>query len=300
MKTSASAATPKILVTGASGQSGSLVINECIRQGIAVRALVRNPDKAAAFKGAATVEMLAGDMLKPETLMPALQGVERALLISSSNEVMVDTQCTFIDTCRKAGVPHVIKFSGEECQTGYDFRNFRFTKEHRQIETHLEHSGLQWTHLCPSQFMQVYLREAGSVRNKGALFLSLEDISMSPVDLEDVAKIAVALLQQGGHQSERLRITGPAALTMSQIAAIITSVINKPVNYVKVSQEARNQLLLNAGVPLYLVEAIAAQSEERRRHPDAFVDLSTHQRFNIKPSHFEAFALRHAAVFGLS
>lgn len=288
----------KILVTGAGGLSGSIVIREFIRQNIPVKALVRDREKVKEFQGAPNVEIVEGDMLDLKNIYPVLQGIEKVLLISSANQKMVETQCTFIDACKDAGVPHVIKYSGKESQIGFDPRNFRFTKEHEQIEQYLENSGLQWTHLRPSQFMQVYLREAATIRNKGALMLPLGEIEMSPVDIEDVARIAVALLHQGGHHSERLDITGPQTLSMAAIANIIGTVIEKPVKYVSISFDERRQAMLAAGFPPFLVDAIEDQSAERRRHPKARIDLSTHQLFGVKPTSFEAFASRHAIDFG--
>lgn len=92
-------------------------------------------------------------MLKAENLPKALKGIELALIISSSNEQMIETQCSFIDACKKAVVPHLIKFSRDESQVGFDANKFRFTKEHDQIEIYLKNSGLRWTILRPSQFM---------------------------------------------------------------------------------------------------------------------------------------------------
>jgi uncharacterized protein YbjT (DUF2867 family) len=287
-----------ILVTGAAGQSGSRVIKELAQQGISARALVRNRDKLHSMEDFPTIEMAEGDMLHPDSLHAALESIERALLISSANERMVETQCAFIDACRQAGVSHVIKFSGEESQIGYDPQKFRFTREHEQIEDYLENSGLQWTHLRPSQFMQVYLREAATIKHKGGLYLSLEDIEMSPVDLQDIAKIAAALLIQGGYQSKKLRITGPQALSMAAIASIIARTTGKAVQYVKITVEERSQALLSAGLPPFFVSAIEDQTAERIRHPHARVDVSTHALFDVKPTSFEQFALRHAADFG--
>jgi uncharacterized protein YbjT (DUF2867 family) len=275
-----------------------MVIKELISQDIPVRALVRSRDKARQFQSFPKVEIMEGDLLHPESLSAALDSVERVLLISSSNERMVETQCSFIDACKHAGVPHLIKFSGEESQIGFDPKLFRFTREHEEIEDHLENSGLQWTFLRPSQFMQVYLREAGAIKTKGALFLPLEDIKMSPVDVQDIAKIAVSLLYRGGHLSERLRITGPQALSMAEIASIIGTVTGRPVRYVNIPFEERRQALLAAGLPPFLVDAIEDQSAERRRHPQARVDLSTHQLFDVTPTTFEQFVLRHAVEFG--
>jgi uncharacterized protein YbjT (DUF2867 family) len=85
------------------------------------------------------VEVVQGDMLRPETLGPALQSVERALMISSPNSEMHETQCRFIDACKKAGVQHIVKFSGFE--SGVDPKKFRFMRMHNEIEHYLENSG---------------------------------------------------------------------------------------------------------------------------------------------------------------
>jgi len=290
--------TPTILVTGAGGQSGSLIVRALAAQHIPVRALVRDQSKAAALHSLAGVTLVEGDMLQKGSLRYALEGIDRAILISSSNDRMVETQCTFIDACKEAHVGHVIKFSGEESQIGYDPQRFKFTREHEQIEDYLEASGLQWTHLRPSQFMQAYLREAAAIKNKGGLYLPLEAIRMSPVDLRDVAGIAAELLIHGGHHNEALRITGPESLSMADIAAIIARVTGNPVRYVPITIEERSTLLKEAGVQDYFISALAEQASERRRNPQAQVDLSTHERFGITPTRFEDFVQRHAADFG--
>jgi uncharacterized protein YbjT (DUF2867 family) len=291
MKNTNTTARAKVLVTGAGGLSGSIVIREFIRQGIPVRALMRNREKARQWESAANVEIVEGDMLDTQRLGPVLEGIERVLLISSANQQMVETQCGFIDACKQAGVPHVIKFSGKESQIGYDPQQFRYTREHEEIEAYLESAGLLWTHLQPSQFMQVYLREA-TIASRGELLLPLEEIEMSPVDLDDVAKVAVALLDRGGHTSERLSMTGPQALSMAAIAAIIGKVLGKPVRYVPITFEQRRQAHLAAGLPAYLADAIMDQSKERCRHPKAHIDLGTHGLFDVQPTTFEAFAYK--------
>ncbi|SEO13713.1 Uncharacterized conserved protein YbjT, contains NAD(P)-binding and DUF2867 domains [Niastella yeongjuensis] len=286
-----------ILVSGAAGNSGTLIVQALAAQQIPVRALVRDTAKAQQVANLPGVDLYTGDMAVRETLKAVLEGVERVLLISGANDRMVETQCTFIDACKQAGVHHVIKFSGEESQQGYDPQRFRYTREHEQIEDYLERSGLQWTHLRPSQFMQVYLREAAAMRESGELRLPLEKISMSPVDLRDVAKIAAALLIEGGHYGESLRVTGPAALSMADIAGIVSSVTDKPIRYVPVSWNERKTTLSSAGLPPYFIDALAEQAAERIRNPKAFVDNHTHQLFGITPTSFEQFAAQHNHIF---
>jgi len=286
-----------ILVTGAAGLNGAAVVREFSRNGVAVRALVRDRSKAGQLGALPHVEIVEGDMARAATLGRALEGVDRVLMISSSDPQMVETQGRFVDASKAAGVAHVVKFSGKESGIGFDAKNFRFTRMHEEIERYLEESGLAWTHLRPSQFMQVYLREAPTIAARGLLLLPLEDVRLSPVDVEDVAKIAFALLTRGGHQGRAFEITGPQALGMAEIAAAIGEATGKPVRYQNISPEERRRGMQAAGLPPFTVDALDEQALERLRHPQSRVDLGTHELFGVKPTSFAEFARRHAAVF---
>src|SRR5690242_17723193 len=208
-----------ILVTGASGLSGSAVVREFARRHSPIRALVRSREKAQALEALPTVELVEGDMLRPETLAEVLCGVERVLLLSSADPQMVQAQCAFIDAAKKAQVRHIVKFSG--LNSALD-SPFLFARMHAEIERSLERSGLAWTHLRPSQFMQVYLREVPTIVAQGAFFLSLEDAKLAPVDSEDIAKAACVLLTTPGHEGKIYEMTGPQALSMKEIAEEIS------------------------------------------------------------------------------
>ena len=286
-----------ILVTGAAGLSGSAVIREFSRNGVAVRALVRNRSKAVAVAELPGVELVEGDMARTETLDRVLGGIDRALMISSPNLQMLETQCRFVDACKAAGVAHVVKFSGKESNVGFDVIKFLFTRMHGEIERYLEASGLVWTHLRPCQFMQVYLWEAPSIAGKGLLRLPVDDVRLSPVDVEDIARIACALLTQGGHHGRALEITGPQALSMAKIANAIGEATGKPVRYQKTSIEEYRRGMEAAGLPPFFVDALIEQASERLRHPQSRVELGTHELFGIKPTTFAEFARRHAAIF---
>ena len=285
-----------ILVTGASGLSGSAIVREFARQGTPIRALVRSRERAAALLELPTVETVEGDMSKPETLATAFDGIDRVLLLSSANQQMLEVQCTFIDAAKQAGVEHIVKFSGGE--VGFDPSKFRFARMHEQIEDYLEQSGLAWTHLRPSQFMQVYLREANTILGKSAMFLPMAEVTLAPIDVEDIAKIAVTLLLGDGHQGKSFPVTGPEALSMADIAECISRATRRTVRYVPITPEERRAMLLAAGATLYFADALYEQAIERLRNPTARVCIETHQTFQIKATTFNEFAKRNAAVFG--
>jgi len=284
-----------ILVTGANGLIGSTVIREFARQQYPVRALVRNRAKAQVLEMLPGVEVVEGDMLRPETLGRALDGVDRALLISSPDLQMVETQCAFIDTAKRMGVRHVIKLSG--MTTSLD-SPFLFSRMHAEISRYLERSGLAWTFLRPSQFMTEYLREVPTIVAERAFFLPFEDAKLTPVDLEDIAKAAFALLTTSGHESKTYTISGPEALSMAEIAEQISQAIGKTVRYVNIAPEERKRIQLAAGIPAYVVDALDVQSRLRREgNGEDVVHLETHTALGIRPTTFAEFARRHAADF---
>lgn len=286
---------PGILVTGASGLSGAIVVKEFARQNYPVRVLVRDRARVKDLEVYPRIEIVEGNMLQPSTMQAALNGIEKAFLISTANEQMVETQCSFVDSCKQAGVRHVVKFSGAE--PDFDVQQFLFTRMHREIEHYIERSGLAWTHLRPSQFMQVYLREVPTIIKEDAFYLPFANIQLAPIDIADVARIAFKLLSGDGHEGRSFNMTGPEALTMTQIAERISHAAGRPVRYIPVSPEERSSTLLAAGVPRYFVDALTDQTHERLKRPLSRVCLEAHEEFDVHPTTFAQFAKRYAASF---
>lgn len=288
-----------ILVTGATGLSGSAVIREFARNGEPVRGLIRNRAKARALDldTLPTLELAGGDMLLPETLSAALDGVDRVLMISSARERLVDTQCTFIDAAKAAGIRHIVKFSGAESGVGFDPQAFSGTRRHEEVERYLEGSGLAWTHLRPSQFMQMYSREPPTVAATRELLRPMGNAKLSPVDVEDIAKVAFALLRDGGHEGTSYDMTGPEALTMADVAERISQGIGTKIRYVDISPEDYRRTLSAAEIPQDFADVLDEVYAERRRRPQSRVYLGTHEAFDVRPTTFAEFASRNAAVF---
>src|SRR3954447_9151132 len=149
-----------ILVTGATGLNGSMLVRRLSALGVPVRALVRTIAKAEALSALPNVEIVTGDMARPETLTEALRGVDRAMLISSSDPMMLDVQSSFIEAARQAGVTHVVKLSGIMPERDSPFR---FARMHGEIEHRLEASGMAFTHLRAGEFMPAYFRQVPSI-----------------------------------------------------------------------------------------------------------------------------------------
>jgi uncharacterized protein YbjT (DUF2867 family) len=210
---------------------------------------------------------------------------------------MLETQCTFIDAAVAAGVEQIVKFSGKEAADGFESSRFRSTRSHEQIERYLLASGARWTLLMPSQFMQVFFEEVPTIVADREIRLPLGQTTLAPVDLQDVAVVAHAVLTTDGHNAHRYAMTGPEALTMVEIAAAISEAVGAPITYVDVDPDDKRQEWLAAGYPPERADAFLQLFAERKRLGRSSVDLRTHELFAVAPTTFRAFAARHADVF---
>jgi uncharacterized protein YbjT (DUF2867 family) len=283
-----------ILVTGAAGLNGKELLRWLSAKGIAVRALVRNPAKAETIAALPHVEIVQGDMARPETLAAALHDIDRAMLISSSAPDMLDVQSNFIDAARTAGVRHVVKLSGimPELHSA-----FRFARMHGEIEKRLEASGMAYTHLRAGEFMPAYFRQVPMIVGKGAMFLPMENARTASIDVGDIAEIAARVLTGSGHEGKTYPLTGPEALTMTEVAAKLSAATGKPIRYVNVPPEDARQAQLTAGIPPYLADALFELFAERRNGKEGKVWPDAATLLGRPPTSFDEFAKRNAAVF---
>ncbi|WP_406265508.1 SDR family oxidoreductase [Nocardia sp. NBC_00881] len=287
------------LLTGATGHAGSIVLREFARQQIPVRVLVRDPGTAAWIRDLPTVEVVHGDMLVPESLTDAFDDVDRVLMISSPRDNMVQTQCRFIDAAQAAGVGHIVKFGGKESGTTFDANAFRGTRWHLEIEKYLENSGVAWTHLRPSQFMQFYLPGTltGVDPHRQALVMPISESRLSPVDIADIAQVAVAMMQAEGIEGKAYDMTGPEALTMTEITDRISEATGRTFRYESVTPERKRALHAAEGLPPEVLDLLDEIYRGRLASPDSRVDLGAHREFGVEPTTFAEFARRYAADF---
>ena len=283
-----------ILITGATGLNGSELVRRLSAKGIPSRALVRNPAKAQILASLPNVEVVEGDMARPDSLTEALRGIERAMLISSSDPTMIETQSSFIDAARRAGVRHVVKLSGIIPELDSPFR---FARMHAEIEQRLEDSGLAYTHLRAGEFMPSYFRQVPSIVARGIMALPMADARIASVDIGDLAEVAIVVLTTSGHDGKTYPLTGPESLTMAEVAEKLSAAIGKTIRYVDVPPEEAKAARLAAGMPPYLAEGLDELFSERRRGKESKVWPTIEEVFGLKPTRFDEFARQNAAIF---
>ncbi|MGW4117225.1 NmrA family NAD(P)-binding protein [Nocardia sp. NPDC004711] len=288
------------LLTGVTGAAGSIVLREFVKQQVPVRVLVRDPAKAVRLAAAEpTIAVVVGDMLHADTLEPAMEGVDRALMISSPRDRMLETQCRFIDAAKQFGVRHIVKFGGKESGTTFDLTAFRGTRWHLEIEAYLEASGLEWTHLRPSQFMQMYLPNAltGVDSARRALVMPIGASRLAPVDIQDIAEVCVAMMRAEGIEGQAFDMTGPEALTSTEIVEQLSAATGTTFTYELVTRRRKRELHAEQGLPGPVIDLLDELYAGRAGSPEAHIDVSTHERFGVTPTTFAEFARRNAPAF---
>jgi uncharacterized protein YbjT (DUF2867 family) len=283
-----------ILVTGATGLNGTALVRKLSAKGVPLRALVRNAAKAAEIAALPNVEIAIADMAKPETLPAALAGVDRAMLNSSADPAMVEVQSNFIAAAAKAGVRHVVKLSGIMPELDSPFR---FARMHGEIEKRLEASGMAFTHLRAGEFMPSYFRQVPMILAKGALFLPMENQRIASIDIGDLAEIAELVLTNPGHEGKIYPLTGPEALTMTEVAERLSAATGKTIKYINVPPEDVRKAQLAAGVPPYIADALAELFAERRKGKESQVWPIAQTLLGRRPTSFAEFAAGNAAIF---
>jgi uncharacterized protein YbjT (DUF2867 family) len=283
-----------ILVTGATGLNGGELVRLLSARGVPVRALVRNPKKAEALAALPGVEVVEGDMARPETLAAALRGVDRAMLISSSDTTMQEVQSNFVDAARTAGVQHVVKLSGIMPELDSPFR---FARMHGEIEKKLERSGIAYTHLRAGEFMHSYFRQVPNILAKGALFLPMEDAKIASIDVGDIAEVAAVILTTEGHEGRIYPLTGPEALSMAEVAGKLSTATGTTIRYVNVPPAQARQAQIDAGMPEARADALVELFAERRKGKEANVHADIEAIIGRRATSFDEFATRYAAIF---
>ena len=244
----------KIAITGATGQLGNLVIEQLLQLTTAqnIIALVRNVDKAEHFK-AQGIELREFDYDRPETLVPALSGIDKLLLISA-NEIGRRTpqHQAVIDAAKVAGVPYIAYTSLLRA----DKSPLGLAQEHRETEKLIQDSGITYTFLRNNWYSENYLAGVAHTIEIGTLFGAAQDGRISSASRIDYAEAAAKVLTSTGHENKTYELAGSESFTKADLAQFISQATHKPVIYQNLSADDLRQGLIQASLPSHLIDVI--------------------------------------------
>ncbi len=242
----------KIALTGATGQLGQLVVSILKEKTDAgnIVALVRSAEKAAGLG----VDVREADYEQPETLAPALSGIDTLLLISGNEIGKRATQHrNVIDAAKQAGITWIVYTSLLHADTS----TISLAGEHLATEAMLAESGIPYTLLRNGWYTENYTGSVAGALAGGAFLGSAGDGKISSAARKDFAEAAAVVLTTEGHQGKTYELAGDEAYTLTELAAEISKQTGKDIPYKNLPEGEYAAILASFGVPEGFANLIA-------------------------------------------
>jgi uncharacterized protein YbjT (DUF2867 family) len=244
-----------VLVTGATGKTGRRLTPELRQRGITVRAASRIP--TAAREGVQPVHF---DWFDETTYRPALADTAAVYLVSpgpadSGTDPVAQVE-KFLQSAAGLGVSKAVLLSS------FGVDQAPFDSPLRRVELAVTGAGLPHTILRPAAFMQNFSENhwsaaARTIREQGKLVMPFGEHPVSYVSAGDIAGVAAAALTEDGHAGKGYTLTGPEALTLTQVAAHISAAAGRHVPYADPGPDVLRLALLDAGLPAAAADYIS-------------------------------------------
>jgi len=280
-----------VLVTGATGRIGRLVVDELLRAGVHVRALTRHPDRAALPDA---VELATGDFTAPDSIDPALEDVDAAFLVWTAP---VDTAAAVI--ARLGAEPRRIVYLSAPFRTPHPFfqQPNPLRDLHAEIERLLAESGRDGAILRPGMFMSNALHWwAPQIRAGDVVRWPYADVETAPIDERDIAAVAARVLVDDTYANVDHVLTGPESLSQRAQLHAIGEAIGRQLIFEELSpDEFRRETegTWPAGVADMLLSAWSAALGQ-----PAFVTSAVEEILGVPARTVRDWALDNAAAFG--
>jgi len=234
-------------VTGSTGALGSLAIEHLKKQGIPAKdivAIARNPEKAKSLTAAGVTVRIA-DYEKPQTLREALHGVDRLLLISSSEVGKRAAQHqAVIDAAKATGVKFVVYTSITRADTSKN----PLAPEHKATEAALKSSGLKYALVRNNWYHENYLDDVKGAKQYGQVAFAAGEGLVASATRSDYAEAAVRVLTGNGNEGKIFELGG-AAWNFHDLAKAASARWGKPVVYRSLTSSERLEQLKGFGLP---------------------------------------------------
>lgn len=286
---------PTLLVTGASGQLGRRVIEILLAAETAatIVATTRTPEKLADLSEQGVVVRQA-DFNQPASLAEAFSGVDRLLLISTDAlgepGLRLKQHRAAVKAAEAAGVKHVVYTSlvnpGPESAV-------LFAPDHKGTEDALAESEMGWTVLRNNLYTDLLLGSLSQAVQMGQLFSAAEDGQTAYVTREDCAQAAAAALAADFSGQRTINITGPEALSRTELAELATKLTGTPVTYVPISVESLTENMVAAGLPEPIAATYASIDKAIALGQLALVTDGFEELTGQTPTSIEAFLTEH-------
>lgn len=239
--------TERILVTGSTGNVGSGLVQALSKSGANVTAMVHESSKAQSLKNQG-VDVIVDDLDEPKHLDDAIANVTRIYLLTTNGPNAVKQVRNVLRAAAEGGRPHIVRHSGHGSERS------RIIRQHLEAEAEIRSSGLPYTMLRPTFYMQNTMMASQTVSSQGRIYMPFKDGRVGMIDVRDIADVAARVLTSSGHEGKTYILTGPESISFHDISRILSEVLGKEVKYTDVPYEAGRKSMLSMGVPDWIAD----------------------------------------------
>lgn len=289
----------KVLVTGASGTVGRLVVHTLSERGIAVRGVVHRQESAAALRtrNLPGVEVAVTDLSDENAVPTLLDGIDAVFLVTANVASQLAQEQQVIRAASTAGVQRLVKLSVGGASPDAPLA---LARVHYAAEQELAASGLVHTVLRPAFFMDNLLQFIPWIDASGQLPLPTGDGAMAMIHSRDIADVAAVELTSGFTDNHDLVLTGPEALTIDQALSRVGAIVGRPLSHIDATREDFLRRYIESGNTSEYAEDIATLYDGILRPGYGATITDTVEKTTGSAARtIDDFAREHAADFAL-
>ena len=283
----------KVLVTGATGDTGRSAIKESLRRRLAVRAMVHMRDDRSAALEKLGAEIVVSDLHQIDTIREAMEGTAAAYFVYPVQPGLIEATVNFAQAAKEAVVTALVNLSQRSASRTSFSHSCRDNWIAEQV---LNWSGLPVTHLRPTFFLEwlLYPWQLPLLREKGTLWMPVGTGRHAPIASEDIGRVAAALLESPTqHAGQTYPLFGPAEMNHEQMAAELTIALGRPITFQNVSIDEYCSSLESMGLPEYVVQHFRGAMDDYQHGVMSGMNDNVEKLSGQKPMSVTQFAKRH-------
>jgi uncharacterized protein YbjT (DUF2867 family) len=277
------------LVTGATGNVGSNVVDQLLAEGEKVRVFTRDAAKVAHWGD--RVQVALGDFTKPETYAAAVSGADGIFVMNIVTPI--DSFRQFLEAAKTSGTPRIVFLSSLSAADSVNLVG----KLHLEKEEAIHASGLPYALLRCGGFMSNAFGWLQTIKSESTVYNPMGSGKFAPIAPEDIATVAVHSLRSPQLSAETYNLTGGQLIDTPQQVEILSRLIHRPLRVVDITTETAVENMVRSGIPAPIATGVAKSFESIRDGKAAMATDTVAQLTGCPPLTFEDWATRHVDKF---
>jgi uncharacterized protein YbjT (DUF2867 family) len=285
----------KFLITGATGKTGTYTINELLRQGVQVRALVHRSDARSEKLRALGVEVVVGDLSDLHTLSDALKDITGVYFVYPiQTPGLLASTAYLIQAAREQGVSHIVNMSQISARRE---AKSHAAQDHWVAERLLDLSGIPVTHIRPTFFAE-WFTYFDTIKKQDKIILPFGEGRYAPIAAEDQGRvIAELLLHPDKHAGNIYPLYGPVEYNLHEVAAIFSKELGRKVTYEPISIEAYQEEAPKQGFQPHFIQHVSNVAQDCRDGVFAGTNTAVRDITGREPMGIREFIQQHRELF---